>query len=205
MWGCGLKSDTRYLFYAQILSPPMWGCGLKYDTWPGNDRLGRHPLCGGVDWNRVLPGLTRRRKSSPPMWGCGLKYADRDVTGQPRRHPLCGGVDWNPKAGKPGAQAPGHPLCGGVDWNRLRSWQRQAQSVTPYVGVWIEIYATHKRRRSGRRHPLCGGVDWNCKEKRFCSSPGGHPLCGGVDWNCMYKAFEHLLSMSPPMWGCGLK
>ncbi len=34
-----------------------------------------------------------------------------------------------------------------------------ADGVTPYVGVWIEIFCTRGRLRPTLRHPLCGGVD----------------------------------------------
>ncbi len=33
------------------------------------------------------------------------------------------------------------------------------QTVTPYVGVWIEICCPAKEKPEGASHPLCGGVD----------------------------------------------
>ena len=55
-------------------------------------------------------------------------------------------------------------------------------SVTPYVGVWIEICRKPDRRKMKRSPPM-----WGCGLKFGAVNGVGTTV------------------MSPPMWGCGLK
>ena len=67
-------------------------------------------------------------------------------------------------------------------------------SVTPCVGVWIEILPLLSGCGHLLCHSLCGSVDWNCFPfcKFICYLC--HSLCGSVDWN--WNLSEELLEQS---------
>ena len=78
-------------------------------------------------------------------------------------------------------------------------------SVTPFVGVWIEIVSSSISCVVAKRHSLRGSVDWNFPAGDVSASPCCHSLRGSVDWN---RIFQHLLrcrKTSLPSWECGLK
>ena len=60
---------------------------------------------------------------------------------------------------------------------------RSAQSVTPFVGVWIETYRLFADRLRLPRHTLRGCVDWNFADSVKFQKNIGHTLRGCVDWN----------------------
>ena len=101
----------------------------------------RHSPCGSVDWNTWTsfsaidllvtplvgvwiempdPDLRQLLFRSLPLWECGLKYINvwRVLTSL------------------------GHSPCGSVDWNIAKIIKNCSCSVTPLVGVWIEIAMT---------------------------------------------------------------
>ena len=100
--------------------------------------------------------------------------------------------------------------------------------VTPFVGVWIEIFLGQSARLRISRHSLCGSVDWNIVKAVAKPFPCGHSLCGSVDWNypndgeyrgniwshslcgsvdwnIPIEVEEIVCDLSLPLWECGLK
>ena len=56
----------------------------------------------------------------------------------------------------------GHSLSGSVDWNlTVGQEQPTVLAVTPWVGVWIEIFPPSSPMQYPLRHSLNGSVDWN--------------------------------------------
>ena len=107
--------------------------------------------------NAQLDSLT-----SLPSWECGLKFIARKFT------PIV---------------LHSHSLRGSVDWNLNSGRAFRNRSVTPFVGVWIEI----------KSHV------WQTQECK------GHSLRGSVDWNHIRKRWNLRCSRSLPSWECGLK
>ncbi len=95
------------------------------------------------------------------MWGCGLKY--------PR----------NPQ-GQAALKSP--PMWGcGLKYMK-HMLMPTASTVTPYVGVWIEIKEKSKKKNNFWSPPM-----WGC----------------GLKFDIVDSIFGTI--ESPPMWGCGLK
>ena len=140
LWECGLKWPNQNAYYRQQeMSLPLWEWGLK----KSNVLLHclecrRHSPCGSVDWNKgkykphklydVTPlvgvwieicpiSITEDQIKSLPLWECGLKYLILDGAILKR----C------------------HSPCGSVDWNTTCISRFEFTTVTPLVGVWIEI------------------------------------------------------------------
>ena len=106
---------------------------------PTTDNKKCHSPCGSVDWNNqtcfcivwsadVTPlvgvwieicpiSITEDQIKSLPLWECGLKYLILDGAILKR----C------------------HSPCGSVDWNTTCISRFEFTTVTPLVGVWIEI------------------------------------------------------------------
>ncbi len=77
--------------------------------------------------------------------------------------------------------------------------------VTPFVGVWIEISRSTVSEIWFLRHSLRGSVDWNRAWSRKSVCRLCHSLRGSVDWNA-YVSINTTFSMSSlPSWECGLK
>ena len=79
-----------------------------------------------------------------------------------------------------------------------------ASTVTPYVGVWIEIKEKSKKKNNFWSPPMWGcGLKFDIVDSIFgtIESP---PMWGcGLKFE-LYRQLENFI-LSPPMWGCGLK
>ena len=143
---------------------------------------------------------------SLPLWECGLKLTEKHLIRAERTSlPL-----W-----ECGLKL---EICLG---------QNQAQKVTPFMGVWIEISPGKMRCKSLFRHSLYGSVDWNltyfiCSdyvavtpfmgvwiEINYRRHSGAwwrcHSLYGSVDWNQNCQRQQTSCLRSLPLWECGLK
>ena len=78
-------------------------------------------------------------------------------------------------------------------------------SVTPCVGVWIEIPYSAFAFSSAVCHSLRGSVDWNWSASSCCFWSSCHSLRGSVDWNSPKIVSFPDLKSSLPAWECGLK
>ena len=78
-------------------------------------------------------------------------------------------------------------------------------TVTPFVGVWIEIKRRKQRGSKGSCHSLRGSVDWNQSLYQMNYNTARHSLRGSVDWNLNMLAAAVDLAKSLPSWECGLK
>ena len=170
-----------------MTSLPSWECGLKcLCNLVNNPAVVCHSLRGSVDWNY---------NSS----------ATQNLGGV--CHSLRGSVDWNLLKPQDYEQlASSHSLRGSVDWNMalvasmvvedvsLPSWECGLKlltygmahtriMVTPFVGVWIEIFLQRCMILLRYRHSLRGSVDWNLLIASRMSNRPGHSLRGSVDWN----------------------
>ena len=118
-WECGLKSPSCGRQYISLRSLPSWECGLKCTRCNCTERtLGSLP-----SWECGLKCSKHPVRSiiiaSLPSWECGLKWWI---------------WPWKRLWGR------GHSLRGSVDWNHWnKNGKITAPSVTPFVGVWIEI------------------------------------------------------------------
>ena len=185
-------------------SHPSWVCGLKLKRHPGTDQnISSHPswVCGLKLMSiQILDDCLQ----SHPSWVCGLKLTFH----------LCDEL------------AARHTLRGCVDWNSTDENLEGINTVTPFVGVWIETPDYLGWDLSLRSHP-----SWVCGlklQKRYdalwiyrC-----HTLRGCVDWNNLLYNFREKLYVTPfvgvwietfnkttnasthkshPSWVCGLK
>ena len=150
-------------YWLILLSLPSWECGLKWTiSWKQKISVNRHSLRGSVDWNL-------KKIWSPIRGVC---------------HSLRGSVDWNFFT----------TLYDTFTLSSLPSWECGLKSqkklillppftVTPFVGVWIEI--THHPARKVEKNvtPFVGvwieiiTVTIN-PPRTIC-----HSLRGSVDWN----------------------
>ena len=99
----------------------------------------------------------------------------------------------------------GHTLYGCVDWNQGEYAEAVSNTVTPFMGVWIEMEAQLTEADRVMSHPL-----WVCGLKSECCNPlhpawWSHPL-----WVCGLKLEPSTNTAagrneSHPLWVCGLK
>ena len=61
----------------------------------------------------------------------------------------------------------------------------RADYVTPFVGVWIEIHDKLASSLSCHSHSLRGSVDWNIQLYIVSLLHPSHSLRGSVDWNLL--------------------
>ena len=118
-WECGLKSATVTFAWFVSRSLPTWECGLK----------------------SVVVGSEYNKGTSLPTWECGLKFGSGIRRSVWIRHSLRGSVDWNLFV----------CFISEAISTSLPTWECGLKSlilrtvcvsdtVTPYVGVWIEIF-----------------------------------------------------------------
>ena len=145
-------------------SLPSWECGLKLLFRLLMIKRFCHSLRGSVDWNDYSYNAICFSVLSLPSWECGLKCNLSELLWFPTRvtpfvgvwieievrrrewekcrsHSLRGSVDWNGgiylSENKDGTSLPSWE-CGLKSTNSVACpWQFQ---VTPFVGVWIEIF-----------------------------------------------------------------
>ena len=98
-----------------------------------------HSLYGSVDWNRHRLHTISNRQQSLPLWECGLKCLWLIFLFLYYSHSLYGSVDWNFECTDYSATKSGHSLYGSVDWNHDLTISLGFFTVTPFMGVWIEI------------------------------------------------------------------
>ena len=188
LWVCGLKSPLKILQYCHHSCHTLYGCvdwnGRKVAV---NFNNVCHTLYGCVDWNSQISVMFLSLSPSHPLWVCGLKYFHhlwimipeachtlygcvdwnkaRSVWPAARCcHTLYGCVDWNLQSALLLAKSLRHTLYGCVDWNQIRKINQSVKcTVTPFMGVWIEMSRRWPCRPVRIRHTLYGCVDW----KRF--------------------------------------
>ena len=109
-----------------------------------------------------------------------------------------------------------------MDWNIIKTGIEYEKKVTPYVGVWIETWASFQHLSMARSHPtwvcglklnihfrkiliishtLRGCVDWNVIGNGSLISILCHTLRGCVDWNSQAKVCS-FLSLGHTLRGC---
>ena len=135
---------------------------------------------------------------SLPLWECGLKWGGSKFIVFKTCHSPCGSVDWNKKQAEEdfNIQA-GHSPCGSVDWNSNTLSAIFSSTVTPLVGVWIEILCGGLTPKYERRHSPCGSVDWNTQHRKSMSAVVRHSPCGSVDWNKYPFSVRNRSSVTP--------
>ena len=184
-----------------------------------------HSLRGSVDWNVNYPKPVNTNLVTPcvgvwieisqsscqflttrslPAWECGLKSSDPFCTvNTPESLPAweCGLKYLNPVVN---FWQRGHSLRGSVDWNSVFWSAVILVSVTPCVGVWIEIKGSNSICADKYVTP-CVGVwieirDYQVKINQDMSLPA---------WECGLKCNLNGLFLSSipslPAWECGLK
>ena len=142
-----------------------------------------HSLYGSVDWNGY-PWRHKVHHRVTPFMGVWIEiewywcYRNRGCS-----HSLYGSVDWNLHLGPKLCLQLRHSLYGSVDWNIFRDFSCK------HVGG----------------HSLYGSVDWNSSWLRLSSVWEGHSLYGSVDWNPYTHRVGFSVTLSLPLWECGLK
>ena len=186
------------------MSLPLWECGLKYGVWRVPVQHGWSlPLweCGLKYYNS---DNSHNHFLSLPLWECGLKFRSTGLRHVNGCHSPCGSVDWNYDYLKTGTLT----------------------SVTPLVGVWIEIADRKSLEQIQMSLPLweCGlkspgfvlivGANpslplWECGLKFVTTFKfvilSRHSPCGSVDWNREVGIILLSVNLSLPLWECGLK
>ena len=161
------------------LSLPTRECGLKYSETADIEEKEGHSLRGSVDWNEVTKAEEAILLVTPyagvwieiiysfcdfpaveslPTRECGLKFAV--ILGAIRKasHSLRGSVDWNICVICCIVLITVTPYAG--VW--IEIWERTGKldddSVTPYAGVWIEICCDPWSYQKGKSLPTreCG-------------------------------------------------
>ena len=139
-------------------------------------------------------------------------------------HSPCGSVDWNRPVLLLQQSDQSHSPCGSVDWNSVRVMEYQPfllslplwecglklillpylisfSTVTPLVGVWIEICLIWLRLLPFFGHSPCGSVDWNFYDFLPVFFLLSHSPCGSVDWNNTFVCFFHNHTCVTPLVG----
>ena len=116
---------------------------------------------------------------SLPSRECGLKYNLHQLIGVIKGHSLRGSVDWNHRTSILNHTVYSHSLRGSVDWNREEPTSEQIEAlslpsrecglklqterfttavwpVTPFAGVWIEIWRGKKMAKKIKVTPFAG-------------------------------------------------
>ena len=86
-----------------------------------------------------------------------------------------------------------------------KSFVDTAYIVTPFAGVWIEIWTRRWYNSPQRCHSLRGSVDWNQHDGYPKCLSGSHSLRGSVDWNPQGGPYRWIDLLSLPSRECGLK
>ena len=119
-------------------------------------------------------------------------------------HSLRGSVDWNLKIWMVPESKTRHSLRGSVDWNSSFFKQKRTITVTPFVGVWIEIIFLRCLLLVIYSHSLRGSVDWNYRVPDRITEDRVTPFVGV--WIEINKSADWQIGkQSLPSWECGLK
>ena len=91
-----------------------------------------------------------------------------------------------------------------MDWNVAIQSLDTVFFLTPLVGVWIEISKSLGWRACLWHHSPCGSVDWNKTHNMMLTGNLLTPLVGvWIEILSTHGSFP--LSISLPLWECGLK
>ena len=159
--GCVDWNSSSGFWQSSLKSHPSCVCGLKQATVDKLICAKCHTLHGCVDWNSHSLSLMYSSLKSHPSWVCGLKpRKPSKALSSSMSHPswVCGlkrcrlRQPWMMPASHPSwvcglkriycrtfrCCSSRHTLHGCVDWNLKRLRLRELNSVTPFMGVWIE-------------------------------------------------------------------
>ena len=121
--------------------------------------------------------------TSLPSRECGLKSVKTCAKVTNPCHSLRGSVDWNYHCHVAVVVTNSHSLRGSVDWNinPVRYWHESV--VTPFAGVWIEIFLWLLCDKSPYVTPFAGVWIEIPVPLNITISVPRHSLRGSVDWN----------------------
>ena len=164
------------------LSLPTRECGLKLLCLLTGKFVLCHSLRGSVDWNPAVDGC-RTTKTSLPTRECGLKLRKifpfiSKIMSLPTRE--CG-LKFTSFYHKINSHC--HSLRGSVDWNRRIRQHNNNCWVTPYAGVWIEIFWFVRKSNVYTVTPYAGVWIEMGDGDTTNTVNSGHSLRGSVDWN----------------------
>ena len=208
-WECGLKYLSIFVLFFSRRSLPSWECGLKFVSLENLRKdIGVTPFLGV--WIEILYKTLRLWSFLvTPFLGVWIEILQiQSHVLSYNRHSLLGSVDWNASIGTLGTWTCCHSLLGSVDWNICIAtslslmtchsllgsvdWNicpfsySSLAGVTPFLGVWIEIWFWISCIFSFSSLPswecglkLTAGLDLICRYS--------HSLLGSVDWNYYWK------------------
>ena len=168
-WNISWKCTTWH-FNAVTPFVGVWIEMLSLTVFPSDDTV--TPFVGV--WIEIkLCQLCEICVAVTPFVGVWIEIPlDKKVKIERVGHSLCGSVDWNSSCIGCLYVVRCHSLCGSVDWNSVDIIViHQPNTVTPFVGVWIEIIVLLAHLIKKTCHSLRGSVDWNSPITADISDP----------------------------------